>query len=438
MAFRFDSGTANNTARTSLAGVIFLTLFCGFFAAIGIVIWLATLLGYGKTVVPWWAIVLLPGVLIVFGIGMPFFSWRRYLRQLRGDVTAQSSRRTGPVGLALFFSIFLIVGLIVTYLTFVKPTLGWWAAKSWKPVKCTVLSSRVVRQRAIQTQHNNNGPTYSVRIKFRYHVGHKAYIGSRYSFASWSSSDRSFAANLAHQFHKGQTTRCFVDPKDPMQAVLDRDWTTGMWLGLLPLIFVVVGAGGIVGAIIWAKHRQTWGDQKTWLHEAPDEGAGDPVTFSSGSVRLKKLIGVSLFALIWNGFVSVLAYFMVTGKTPVMADLIISAFVLVGLGMLFVAVPYQLIAMMNPKTTVTLGDRHPRLGQTVDVSWDISGATARLRDFRIVLQAREEATYRVGTNTRTDKRTVREIPIFKSDAPPGHGAHRLGPGDNSHRCDAHV
>ena len=93
--------------------------------------------------------------------------------------------------------------------------------------------------------------------------------------------------------------------------------------------------------------------------------------------------------------------------------LFIIPFELVGLG-LIVLVVYYFLALFNPRPTLRVTPALAALGDAVEVEWETNGNVDRVRSFTILLEGREEATYRRGTSTSTDKNTFATIEIARS------------------------
>jgi hypothetical protein len=64
-----------------------------------------------------------------------------------------------------------------------------------------------------------------------------------------SSSGHSGKANIVRQHPPGQKTVCYMNPTDASEAVLERGFTRDMWWGAVPLLFVLIGAGGIASVL---------------------------------------------------------------------------------------------------------------------------------------------------------------------------------------------
>ena len=54
---------------------------------------------------------------------------------------------------------------------------------------------------------------------------------------------------MGRQYGIGTRRYCLVNPHDPAQAVLTRQLGANVWIGLLPLLFVLAGGWGIIHAL---------------------------------------------------------------------------------------------------------------------------------------------------------------------------------------------
>ncbi len=214
-----------------------------------------------------------------------------------------------------------------------------------------------------------------------------------------------------------------LDARDwrPTECVLVRGWTPGMWLGLIPLCFFAVGC--------WLLRRQSGkpnGNDQMVLHEAQGGSRtaqiqhGGPVQLKVASSPVIKLIGVTFAALFWCGitsvFVTMAAKAWLSGRPEWFLMIFLIPFVLIGFGLL-VAVPYQLLACFSPRLTLTLNTPAAVLGGQMRLDWRFNGNTRRIRRFRLLLEAREEATYARGTDTTTDRRVFLELTLIDSTNP---------------------
>ena len=148
----------------------------------------------------------------------------------------------------------MAVGMGFVILFFLTPVGRTWKAHSWEQASCTIASSRVAA-------HGDGG--YSIEVMYRYRYGGTGYTGTRANFEMGTSSDRKATQRTVDRLVSGSSVPCWVDPRRPNQAVLDRGITSHTWFGLVPGIFVLFGALGLYGTF--------WG-APAWLVAAAAAG----------------------------------------------------------------------------------------------------------------------------------------------------------------------
>jgi len=340
------------------------------------------------------------------------------------SIASQSVVRHGPVFGLLFFGVFLLVGSLLSYFLLWRPWTRVQAAKTWPAHPCTVVSSRV------RTHNDSDSTTYRVEIVYVYEVNGREFRSHRYKFMGLGGSFSGYAgkAAIVQQYPPGRKTVCYVNPLDPADAVLERGFTAEMWMGAIPLAFMLAGVAGVFGTL---RSRRQPGDLPGWngagagLEGGVGPGLGvsgaaassaslanefeDPaaarVLKPSGS-RVGAFIFLLVFTSIWNGilYFGFIRHGVLRGRDPWgwIGTLFSVPFLLVGIAMLAITV-YQSLALFNPKAELTIEPGAPRLGASLEVSWRLTGRTDRLRGLKLFLEGREEATYRQGTRTETDR-----------------------------------
>jgi hypothetical protein len=138
-----------------------------------------------------------------------------------------------------FLSVFLLVGLGVS-LFFVTPALKVLEARSWPAVPCTILSSEV------GSHQGEDSTTYSVDVSYAYTVQGREHKSDRYRFLGGSSGGRQAKERIVRRLPPLTRTVCYVNPDDPSDAVLNRDFGAEYAAGLVPLVFVAAALGAIV------------------------------------------------------------------------------------------------------------------------------------------------------------------------------------------------
>jgi len=325
---------------------------------------------------------------------------------LGAPLSEPRSAGCGPGCLVPFFLLFAIAGGAFFGLAFARPLWKTVVAQSWPEVPCQILSSRVAES------PGSDGATYRVEIAYTYQVGGIRHPGDRYDFLGGSSSGYEGKNRIVERYPEGSRAVCYVNPADPTEAVLSRRFSPAYLMALLPLLFVGIGVAGAVWAL---RGRRAGPAVALSPFGVPAAAEAGPVRLSPAISPGAKLAGLTAVALFWNGLVSVFVWQAVAGYRRGQADgcltLFLVPFVLVGVG-LAVAVVRQFLALWNPRPLLTLSRGTLPLGEPVLLQWRFTGRTSRIARLILTLEGREEATYRRGTDTVTDRETFAVLPVL--------------------------
>jgi hypothetical protein len=324
-------------------------------------------------------------------------------------ISTTASGRPGGCATVLivgFLGIFVVVGSGIGYFLSARPLYNAYQARAWTPTACEVISSDVV----------HNDETSRADIVYRYDIGGRQYTANRYNFLPGSNSD-STVPDVVASHPPGTRFECYVDPADPSNAVINRTPTMWYYFGLL---FFVMFAGipSVIGlAVLYGKRRDRRAERAlagTPLSDAgdgrfayaPDSGGAGPLVLKPSSSPLGKLIMITFVCLFWNGIVGVFTYieyqsFMEGNSIGWFLAAFLLLFQVIGIGLL-ASVPYQMLALANPRPIITLSSGSVPLGGSVSFAWELSGAAHRVAKLQMILRGREEARYRRGTDTKTD------------------------------------
>jgi hypothetical protein len=333
-----------------------------------------------------------------------------------------------------FLGLFVTVGIAIGYFLSFRPLYLAYQARSWTPADCQVISSRV----------EASGKTSRPDIRYRYHVDDRPYTSGRYNFIPGSTNDSTVAATV-ERYAPGSQFQCYVDPADPTQAVINRDITYWYYMGLI-FFAAFAGIPLLVGGIVvrgLSVTRTARRRADTPLRaRALDDGSVDTVT-GLGPLVLQptaspfgKLVTATIIGLFWNGIVGVFTYFEVRGfmdgsEGSWFMAIFLLLFQIVGVALLL-AVPYQMLALANPRPTITLSLHTLPIGGTVPFQWQLTGAASRVSRLTFTLQGREEARHRRGTDTVTDKHEFHSEVLVEATHPMnierGSGTIRIPPG----------
>jgi len=138
------------------------------------------------------------------------------------------------------------------------------------------------------------------------------------------------------------------------------------------------------------------------------------------------VFGFGLFAVLWNAVVILLAVAagvdFVGGQTDWLLLAILVPFVAIGIGGVVVFVRALVLQNAVGPTLIEIADHPLRPGDRCDVIIG-QGGIGMFRQISLSLELEELATFRQGTDTRTERRVVREEPVAEWRAitiAPGH------------------
>jgi len=358
-------------------------------------------------------------------------SFRVYQKK-RGN-RRTGSRALGSLGELVFFGIFFLAGcagLVLIVATVLIP--------EWRVNHEFVETTCVVRGKEIGSSSGDDGDVYRPEIQIEYEIAGKKYVTTTYDITGSYSSGREDKQAILKRFDIGGKYACWYDPTDPKVAVLVRGYSLFGWLILaVPVVFVLVGGGGFIYRLLhWGKsaeHRAA-GNLATDLFERrgrasgdfPNVPAGADMTNSPGT-RLKfrlpisttatlKLVSIGVFCLIWNGIVLGVGFFVwrgLFGPGPVqwVPLLFLIPFALVGIFLVGLFFRQLLITTGVGQTFVEISG-HPLFpGEQYDLLVSQAGRL-RMNSLSAILVCEEAATYRQGTNTRTETRRVFQRELF--------------------------
>ncbi|MDB2686782.1 DUF3592 domain-containing protein [Mariniblastus sp.] len=353
----------------------------------------------------------------------------------------------GRVFAGLFGLTFMVMGLCVFYFNGLKPYLQKRQSINWPTAECTILEADK------ETHSGEDSDSYSVDFQYTFKVDGQAYSGRRYSFAD-SNGSLSEAERQIATFPVGSTRKCFYNPQDPNDCVLDRENKDQGWAPFtLPFIFVGFGSlvlffviflprigdtKSISGSIKSSgnrKHKTTarFDDQPNGLLTTPLGGSkavsdhpadqldaewNEPLKLKPAASRWGQAFGIGVFALIWNGVIGFFIYLTAQGFNgfgwfQVGAFVFLIPFVLIGL-LTFSGFVASVMSIFNPTVGIALSRGAVPLGGTVDVAWQVEGRFEKIKKLTIHVEASQYATYQRGTDTTTDVEVFERLLVTES------------------------
>jgi len=376
-------------------------------------------------------LVLLPLAFVGAGGGGLWLLWGRGRKGARGGAGAEAGRTPKPVEalgrkfagghrgcLAAFFGVFLLAGLGVGWLVIVGPALGALRARSWAATDCEVVSS------GVETHSGDDGDTYSVEILYRYRHRGREYHSNRYHFFTGSTSGHESKARVVEGYPEGQRFTCWVDPDDPAEAVIERGLVGEIWIGLVPLVFVLVGGGGVAWAIAGGRGRRRRAARRrdASLGQAGEAGKSlapaGPLALHRGIGPLGRFFGILAVAAFWNGITGVFAWQVIetwrAGSPDGCLTVFILPFVAIGL-LLLVSIPHQLLALANPRPHLTLEPGAVPAGGSAGLSWRFTRAAGRLRALKIEIEQSETRIVQSSNEIRSETKAAYTATVFETE-----------------------
>lgn len=302
----------------------------------------------------------------------------------RGDTRVPGLVRAAAGCGGLLFALFAVAP---TWALLVRPATELGRALAWSAERCEVLYSGIERR----------GDKYRPLVAFAWQAGGRERISARFEVLPNEYKTEEQARAQSAPYVAGQAAECYLDPTRA-QAVLKRRTNAQLFLGLVPLLFLLPAA-----LFLWLATRPAGqlpgaaGGGSGWLpgrrRPADVRESGGPVTLVPASTPLGRFLLLTAVMLVWNG---VTGAFIAAGWSEVsLAEigpglLCFAPFPLVGLALLGSTV-HRFLALFGPRPFLTLSRPALRPGEAVTVGWELRRLGWRARSVEVTLLGRERA-----------------------------------------------
>jgi hypothetical protein len=163
---------------------------------------------------------------------------------------------SGRIGLTVLGLVLIIAGGVFTKVLWVAYQRVVEVRDTWAPASTIINISEFEEVK----DDMNATPVYEVKIKYSYTVDLQNYDSYRVTRADANKEakitrtvkDKSVAEALVAKYPLGQPVRCYINPLDTKQAVLEFGHMGSLYSIWFPLLFVVGGLGMIIN--IWLPH----------------------------------------------------------------------------------------------------------------------------------------------------------------------------------------
>jgi len=309
----------------------------------------------------------------------------------------------------MFFGAVTLFSGFIVYQFFVQPVLDVWAARSWPATPRSIVSSEVGKYQG------NSGPTYGVKIVFTYRVGGQQYESPTYDFLNGTSSSHDEKQAVVNQYPPGKRTVCYVDPSDPTDAVLDRDYPDGLTFGAILTIFPAIGVWGLARTLKRGKQSgeavpspqpavpvRAGAAAKVVLEDrsdtAPETAAPDiPVALAPTVTSGRRVLINLLVLLAFGGFL--VGYIVQNppasnkgGSVDSSAPIGLLLFGGVTLASL-VSTIKAFMRLADPRIHLRVVPGTVRLGRDFTLEWEARGGGRKLSRLCIAIQCQEESDF---------------------------------------------
>jgi len=354
-------------------------------------------------------------------------------------------RRTGSqawasLGDAAFHAALLAAGLVFGGLLLSGVAVPEWRMNhQFEATEGLVVGKGLMRRRVIEPTGAATS-TWQPTLLVRYDTDNGATESWSRSPRSTITADRDAAVERLAAWRLGARVPAWYDPADPGVVVLERGFNWWMWLLtlVLPGALVTFGGSGLLRALVrWGaseERRAAAGGlvgTLAPLTASPREDPGHPTVpacddhvNSPGTVLAYRLpidspegwtlIGFGMFAALWNAVLVVLGINagidLLGGRTDWLLLGLLVPFAVVGVAGIVVFARRLVIATAIGTTQVEIGGQPLRPGTAFDVLL-AQGGTGTLESLALTLEAEEQATFRLGTDTRTERLIVCRQPV---------------------------
>ncbi|HEY2881654.1 MAG TPA: hypothetical protein VGJ15_04460 [Pirellulales bacterium] len=361
-------------------------------------------------------------------------------RPFRIFTKKRGHRRTGSptlgsAGEALFFAILFITGLAFLVLLLARMVIPEWRANhEFIQTTATVMKARVG-----ESTDSDGKPVYRPEALLHYQADGQDYDSWTFDITGGYSSNQEEVQAIVDRITPDREYWCWYDPLNPAKAVLVRGYRWWFWLLLLlPIGFLSSGGGGLI-YVIWhwgksTEHRAARGQPgridlfdttQPTVKNYPTVPHDADLTNSPGT-QLKyrlpantsqgwRLLGATVACLLWNGIVA--GFFVVAvrkhfqGNGDWQLDLFVLPFLLAGGFLVYYFIRELLIATGIGPTLIEISDHPLWPGKTYALHL-VQGGSLTMNSLEVLLQCEEVATYRQGTDSRTDRRVVHRQNVF--------------------------
>ena len=289
----------------------------------------------------------------------------------------------------------LVFGAVGIYFLGVRPVLRFRSAAGWLATPCQVVSS------GVRTNYDPSGRTYTIDVAYRYEVAGQVFTSRDYDLFSGSSTGCNDDREVAKRFPVGSTVECYVNPRDPRDAVLERRLPPETATVAMPLILAALAV------LPFIVHRRRRGSEpggaagERGVPVATMALSTDDLNLAQASATLTPLesrrvkwlvliLVAVLFAVVWSIVSRIVGEVAAALVAPTDASHVAQTVVRAGFGVALAWTPMRMaLQMLNPNVELSVSPAVARFGEPARLEWRLRGRKTRVSSLRIWLDGHD-------------------------------------------------
>lgn len=284
----------------------------------------------------------------------------------------------------LLHTLMLIAGLMAFLPVTYQPWQQFFLTQKWQQTTCTITQ---------QSQSN---------IIYRYQFNNQTYTNSKLDLVPDNFMRKIDTNKLMQKFPENSTHTCYVNPINPMAAVIERTMDWYYLVSVIPLLFIIIGLSGLKSNQVQIRtSARSPGYYELAIEASP----------------FAQFIAAIIFVVAATGVTALIYYqywlvdYKYTHSIPIIATLFLVCFGFAAI-LSALAVVYQFLNLFNPRTILKTDSRTFKRGQDYQIRFQLDGRFERLRTLTINLICKEMIRAR-GKNDRQKDTIVYEHLIYQ-------------------------
>lgn len=164
----------------------------------------------------------------------------------------QSERMPRGTGCILVFFSFVTLGMgyLAASMFVLEPLARQKEAAFWQEVPCVIREIGVERHTLRGSRSTRSSTAYGPKVEYEYSYGNQTYTSQVFWFSHRLLNTKEEVQQLIAGYEVGGISTCWVNPKQPTDAVLNRD-NPGISVagGIFGGIIMFIGSGGLCGSL---------------------------------------------------------------------------------------------------------------------------------------------------------------------------------------------